>query len=534
MRAVIYARYSTDKQSENSLADQYAHCERRASADGLQIVQRWGDEATSGSTLVESRPQGRLLMASARERRFDVLLLEGLDRLSRDRVEIETVLRRFEHWGLRVIGVSDGYDSAQKARKVTRAVRGIVNELYLDDLSEKTHRGLTGQVHRGMSAGGVSFGYRSVKGEHGSAIEVDDQSAAWVRHIFNEFAKGRSIQSIAHELNRAGVPSPRGRGWGVSVIYGSPNKGAGILNNELYVGRYIWNRSQWLKHPDTRKRERLVRPRNEWIVVDRPDLRIVDDSAWRAVRARIDAKDLKPSKGRGRPARTLFGGQLCCPGCGGAIIAVNARTYGCGRRKDQGPTACGNGSAVRRSIIDSRLMDVVREEVLSEAAMRRFEHELRAGLIAELSASEEGRKRNADQVRLAELESEIKRLVDAVVQVGISEALSVRLRDAEAEKQTLQAASREPHRRVNIEETVRAVMQNSREVVTAMETALKSDIERARASLRQLLGRITISVDSDGTVWADLENKTARTPLGDGLSLNVVAGAGFEPTTFGL
>ena len=79
-------------------------------------------------------------------------------------------------------------------------------------------------------------------------------------------------------------------------------------------------------------------------------------------------------------------------------------------------------------------------------------------------------------------------------------------------------------------------MQSYDEVVATIEDALGEDIERARDALSKLLGRTTLTADADGALWADLENRTARLPYGAGLpaSLIVVAGAGFEPTTFGL
>jgi len=75
----------------------------------------------------------------------------------------------------------------------------------------------------------------------------------------------------------------------VSALYGSPNKGSGVLNNELYVGRYFWNRSKWIKNPDTGKRERFIRPDNEWQSVLRPELRIVEDELWQVVRDRMSS-----------------------------------------------------------------------------------------------------------------------------------------------------------------------------------------------------------------------------------------------------
>ncbi len=299
---------------------------------------------------------------------------------------------------------------------------------------------------RGLAAGGAAYGYSLEKRADGSAFQVNPQQACWVVHIFKEFAAGRSVQRIAAELNSHGVPSPRGKGWSVSGLYGSPNKGSGILNNELYIGRYIWNRSAWKNDPDTQKRIRKDLPREQWVIHEKPELRLVDDDLWFAVRARIDAKNLKPGKGKGRPARTLFGGQLRCPQCFGAFIAVNSRSYGCVRRKDQGPQACSNQSFVRRAVVDGGLLDVVRQEVLSDAASGRFEQELRARLAAESNA---GRAHSAQYLskQLTETLEQISRLVDGIKTVGMSAALSTALVEAERAKEDISrrlAVARQP------------------------------------------------------------------------------------------
>lgn len=114
--------------------------------------------------------------------RFDMLLIESLDRLSRDLVEQETIVRRLEHRGLRIIGISDGYDTNFGAsRKLTRGRRGLVNEIFLDDRRFETHRGRADQVERGYHAGGLSYGYRSIASEHGHSLAIEPEAARWVR-----------------------------------------------------------------------------------------------------------------------------------------------------------------------------------------------------------------------------------------------------------------------------------------------------------------------------------------------------------------
>ena len=274
MRLAIYVRFSSDRQRETSLEDQERVCQAYAHSRGWVPAHcTYSDEGISGATPVSQRPGGARLITDALAERFSVLIVEGLDRLSRDQVEQERLVRRLEHRGIRIVGVADGYDSESAGRKIHRTMRGLINEIYLDDLRHKTHRGLAGQLARGGHAGGLSYGYRSVAAGEIHKLEIVPEQAEHVRWMFERYAAGWSCQQLASELNKRGIPSGRGGTWAVSALYGSPAKGSGLLCNELYIGRQIWNRSQWIKDPDTGKRKRINRPTDEWILEERPELR---------------------------------------------------------------------------------------------------------------------------------------------------------------------------------------------------------------------------------------------------------------------
>ncbi len=520
-RAALYARFSTDKQSEASLGDQHRVCEARAAAEGWTIVARHGDDGVSGATPVAQRAGGRALLADVLARRVDAVVVESLDRISRDQVELERTVRRIEHAGIRIVGVSDGYDSQAAGRKVIRAVRGIVAELYLDDLRAKTHRGLEGRVLAGCHAGGRSFGYRSVPGPAGHRLEVDETEAAFVREIFDRYGHGQSCQRIAFDFNRRGVRSPRGGTWSVSAIYGAPAKGAGILSNELYVGRYVWNRGQWVKDPDTGKRQRVERPRHEWQIQGRPELRIVTDRQWELVRLRLDGGRLAGgARGKGQRPTTLFGGFLRCGKCGGAMVAVNARQYGCAARKDRGPTVCA-GTVALREEVDRRLLAVVRDELAGPARVVELQRAVRALLDEERAAR--GGDAAAMRERLDALDREIGRLVDAVAATGGSPALLERLKAAEAERAELRAR---PVGADALEVAASAALAAYREKLLDLRTALGRDLAAARTAVAQLIGSARVSAQGD-EVWIDLEDgelEAKQAALG-GLSLGSVAGA---------
>ena len=147
-------------------------------------------------------------------------------------------------------------------------------------------------VEAGKSGGGICYGYDVVKlhddaGERiRSEREIDAAEAEIVRRIFREFAQGSSPRAIARRLNEDAIPGPKGKLWTDSVLRGHSKRGTGLLNNELYIGRLVWNRQRFMKNPATGKRVSRVNPPEEWIVAEVPELRIVDDGLWQAAKAR--------------------------------------------------------------------------------------------------------------------------------------------------------------------------------------------------------------------------------------------------------
>jgi DNA invertase Pin-like site-specific DNA recombinase len=516
MRATIYARYSTDMQSETSIADQERLCRARATAQGWDVTAVRADRAVSGQVPVESRPEGKQLLADVIADRVQVLLLEGLDRLSRDQVEQERVVRRLEHRGVRIVGVSDGYDSEMCGSRVMRSIRGLINDIFIDDLRKKTHRGLAGLAGRGHYVGSVApYGYRIIRTEDGRRLEIDEAQARWVRLVFGRFAAGDSLTAIAHDLNAQGVPSPGGTRWDPAMIHGSPPSRPGLLQRELYIGRVIWNRTQWLRDPETGRRQWVARPREEWIVNDQPELRIVDDATWSAVHARTSGGRWGTgTKRRGGQPRSVLSGILRCPHCGGGMVAVSSARYGCAARQRHGETAC-QGYLIRRDVADLRLLAHVREELLTPAAAEAYEAAFKEAIAAHRQAADE----TALQSRQRELEGEIRRLVDAIATVGVSPALASRLTAAEAEleqlRQTLQALRRP------------AAVPNLRELFARklldLSTALLNDVGRAREDLRQILGTVKVALEGD-LVYAVIQTGRVELMVGNGVSTSVFAG----------
>lgn len=520
MRAASYSRFSTDKQTHAKSIDGQQRLSRAAiAADGHELGAEYFDDEISGALPIERRPGSRKMMADAQQRLFDVLYIESLQRFSRDLVDQETMIRRLEFQGIVVVAIADGYRTkpgqANASNRFMRVVLGGKNELDRFEIAAKVHRGLVQQIAIGGYGGGLSFGYRSVIGGVDARgepthhrLEVVAEQAEWVVWIFQRYVEGLGPSKIAHQLNGLGVKPPRGRRWATSAIYGHPERGAGVLNNELYRGVYIWNRSTWQKDPDTGKRIRFMRPPEEVHREERPELRIVDEELWDAARKRM----LRPRvaggvKGQGGAARTLFSGMLVCGLCGGPMIATSATSYGCARRKDSGPTAC-HGMYASRPATDARLMSVIHDTITGPAALEAAREDLRAML------EESRREHPADPIetRRASLERQIANLVDAIAGSGQSLALKLRLQDVEAELAVLRnrITPRPRH-----EPSLAALEAAWREEVLKLREALQGDVNVARPLLKDLLGTIRM-VREGSEVWAELPDRPQRLLLAAG------------------
>jgi site-specific DNA recombinase len=571
VRVAIYARFSSTVQREASISDQCRRAEARAAQEGWAVVARYSDEALSGSRA--DRPGYQAMLAAASAREFEILLVEDLSRLSRDQVESERAIRRLEFHGLRIVGCADGYDSQSKARKVHRGIKGLMNEIYLDDLADKTRRGLEGQALKGLHTGGKAYGYRLVhvtdparRDAHGqpavlgSRREIDPEQAEWVRWIFARYADGWSARAIADELNKCQVTSP-GAAWNrrtprrarwLSTAIAGPTDGSGILNNPAYRGQLVWNRTTWVRDPDTGKRRPVARPQSEWVVVAAPELRIVSDALWEAVKRRQRAQSdtvgelvkaglsRDRARRRGRGPKFLFSGLLTCGCCGSRYVVVNAVAYGCASHANGGAHACANRLRVRRDVVESRLLAGIREGLLAPARVELFQAEVRRLLAAQAKAA----AAPTAPARLAELRTEIGHLTDAIA-AGLlksSPALAARLRAAEAELARLQAEQARPRGEDKVLRTLPRVAEIYRELIDDLGAAVIDDMPRARHELRKLVGdeiRLVKAQDGD-YLEAEIAGGPAALLGASCNSLNIneknnlVAGAGFEPTTFGL
>ncbi len=455
MKASIYARYSSENQSEKSIDDQIRMCKKYCAENDLVVCEEhiYTDEALSGSLL--NRPGLQALEKAAENKEFEAVLVDDLSRLSRSNHQMLTLVLKFNYLQVKIISVADGICTDDENSKLGIQIRGLVNELYLDDLRKKTMRGLEGQKLRGFSAGEKVYGYMSKpvgeiklnrKGQakyDGMKHSINPDEAEIVKKIFREFADGSSIQRVAIMLNEEKVPTKRNMrgGWNVSTI-------STILNNQKYIGVWNWRKYKNVRDPMTGKRKKIARPENEKIPIFREDLVIIDKELWDKTQKRLNEArgefPTGPKKSSSRRPKNyvqtnpnhLFSGLMKCHVCGGAIVLISGKGsgyYGCynARRK-----TCRNTLLVPLKKVEEKIISKLVNEILTPENLEyiyKNVEKIAAEGLNEVPALLESKRGQIDKIQ-----QEIRNYLNFVKMGNFSKSVSNALSEAEKKNEGLQ------------------------------------------------------------------------------------------------
>lgn len=354
----------------------------------------------------------------------------------------------------------------------------------------------------GKSGGGLCYGYRVRRATHDGVAtgerEIVPAEAEVIRQIFRDYANGLSPKAIAKGLNAERCPGPGGALWNPSTIHGNPARGTGILNNELYVGRLVWNRLRYVKDPDTGKRVSRPNPPSDWVTTAVPDLRIVDDELWNQVKARQSEMRRVTSSGdpkrfnQARRPRYLFSGLTKCAECGGGYVMYWRDRLACFGARSRG--TCTNRLTISRQEVEERVLVALRDTLmrrdLFEDFCREYVRELNRLRMEHRASLSHGRQ------ELAAIEREIRKFIQAIKD-GVS-ALSIKdeLLSLEARRVELQSRIEAPEMPELLHPRMSEVY---REKVASLCLALESEESRtgARDAIQALIEAILLEPDGD-------------------------------------
>ncbi len=516
MKIAIYARYSTDLQDRTSITGQISNCEVLAEREELDVVAHFQDEGISGND--DSRPGYGSLLASLKDGEVQGVLCDETSRLTRNPAELHRIVAelRFQD---QFLLTCDGVDTRQESAEILLSVKAAMDQMEGRKIGHRTYRSLRERHKAGHSAGGRIYGYTSEQqGDYVGRIVAPDQASV-VIEIFERYAKGESSKVIARGLNARSIPSPgsfwnlkkrRAVGWSHTTLLGSKSKASGILRNPIYTGRVVWNKRRGKKVPGTGRRVQKLRPEAEWIESRDEALRIVPDELFQRVqkRLKIAASRSHPNNKGGRPARYLLSGLMTCASCGGHYVVANTRAYTCSSQTNGRDPLCAQKRRLPRQQVESRLLEGVKEKLLAPSvvkdALRQAQKRLR----------EVKRQKRADpnvlQDQLATIDRQISDVVDTLVTVGQSGALTAKLAALETQRNELvRHLNASEADSLEIPDIIPGFAARWREVVSDLERLHRrakidpDQLEKARNALQDLLGKIVINETPEG-VFAEV------------------------------
>ena len=531
MQAAVYARKSTDQggvaEDQKSVTRQIETAKAYAARKGWTVDDRYVffDDGISGAEFSKRPDFLRLMNALKPKPPFQVLIMSEESRLGREQLEVGYALKQIMQAGVRVFFYMEDRERTldSPTDKIMLSLAAFADELEREKARQRVTDAMTRKARAGHVTGGAVFGYRNieVQDQLGNRSHVDRQiverEAEIIRHIFQRCASGQGFKAIAKELNALGAPSPRAQ-QGRSQSW-APSSVREVLLRDHYRGHIVYNqtrkRDRWGQHKQT------ARPESDWIITEKPDLRIVPEELWSAAHQRIEtarAVYMKTSTGgrpaMGSPAKYLLTTLALCGRCGGPL-QVSSRPHGktgrrlfycCSNHRERG--VCSNDTFVPMDEANGAVIDVAHDalgaKVLEDAAalvIERIQDDRPADRLKHLEAE------------LQQLDRQVTKLSRIILEQEDVDSLVKQLQETERRRKAL---------RVDRDAIVAQSRQSSRNVGRLREdllglagswrTQVTEDVGQARAIIAAMLdGRVTFTpVEGMRRLWT----VTGRTTLG--------------------
>ncbi len=335
MKVAIYCRLSEEdrnKQFEtddsNSIQNQKAMLKQYADEQGWDVYEIYSDDDYTGSD--RRRPAFNRLLKDAEDRKFNIVLCKTQSRFTRELELVEKYIHGlFPLWGIRFVSIVDNADTANKGNKKSRQINGLVNEWYLEDMSDNIKSVLTSRRQNGFHIGAFAlYGYKKDPDQKGHLI-IDEEAAAVVREVFTLFSQGMGKTAIARLLNDRGIPNPTEYKRRNGLRYKQPdNKNSTLwkyfaisdmLINEIYIGNMVQGKYGSVSY---KTKINKPRPKSEWYIVEGTHEPIIDRELWDRVQAMVAE--------RAKPFSTgnigLFAKKVRCVNCG--YIMRSSKSHG--------------------------------------------------------------------------------------------------------------------------------------------------------------------------------------------------------------
>lgn len=402
MNAVIYARYSSDSQREESIEGQLRECREYAERNNMTIVGTYIDRALSAKTA--DRPEFQHMIKDSAKELFEIVLVWKLDRFSRDRYDSAHYKHILKKNGVKVVSAKEHISEGPEGIILEAMLEGYA-EFYSAELSEKIHRGQKENALKGKNnGGGVPLGYLLDK--KAQKLVIDPVTAPLVVEVFEKYADGKSVRSIVEDFNARGLKTKRGQPFNI-------NSFSSLLKNRKYIGEY----------------------RYQDVVIEGGVPAIVPEDLFNRVQERMEKNRHAPAMAKAKEDYLLTT-KLFCGKCERMMVGESGKSHtgamhyyykcsGAKRLKD-----C-DKKAVRKDWIERVVVRLTMQRVMDEEKINRL---IDAILVMQ---EQEDTTTPALRSQLAETESSIGNILKAIEQGIFTPSTKQRLDELEARKEEI-------------------------------------------------------------------------------------------------
>ncbi len=460
MNAVLYLRYSSDKQTEQSIEGQQRICTNYCNQNEIKIVGTYIDRAVSASKNTEKREAFQQMIKDSDKRNFEAVIVYKLDRFSRDRYDSAIYKNKLRKNGVRVISATENISDNPEGIILESVLEGMA-EFYSKELAQKVNRGMHETALKANSCGGaVPLGYRI----ENKKFVLDPKTAPLVKEAFTRYAEGETAKQIADDFNARGYRTSKGALFNKSSF-------RGMFQNERYKGIYI--------HKEVR--------------IDGGLPAIIDAETFETVQKRMDQNKQQPARKKAK-IEYLLSGKLFCGKCQSAMIGESGtgargtiyNYYNCAKRKK-------DHSCDKRNVKKEWIEDLIIDETLSILTPENIDHIADMAIKQAEKDIQDNTSIPALKKKTKEIEISINNLIKLAERGSTSETLFKRLEELETQKKQTEIEIATQGQHIPILEKKQIVWWLSQ-----FANGNKEDPYFRRALIEMLINSITIWDEPDG------------------------------------
>lgn len=484
--AALYSRLSEedrDKQNETddsrSIQNQKSMLISYALEQGWEIYHIYSDDDFKGSD--RSRPAFNQLIKDAEEKKFNIVLCKSQARFTRELELVEKIIHgQFIEWGIRFVGLADYADTANKGNKKSRQINGLVNEWYLEDLSDNIKTVLTDHRKKGMHIGSFAlYGYQKDPDKKGHLI-IDPDAAAVVRKVFELYASGMGRTAIARKLNDNGIPNPTEykrqlgmRFKGTEHSYSTLWKYytiSDMLSNEMYLGNMVQGKYENLTYKS--KSSKPV-PKERWITVNGTHDPIISKELWDIVQQRIKERSHPMCNGR----IGLFAGKTRCMYCGYALASSKSREFYYLKCTSgyYGKSSC-KGAFIAQRFLEQAILNELNYMLQNYFNESAAEEKITFNKNFETKKNDLQKSLHFDEIKIADLQKALQTTYVDKVKGIITEQEYLDFREAfQNEVRSYQAIAEEKRQQINVLNQIIYEKNSKKDILNRYKKILKLD-----------------------------------------------------------